>query len=41
MTILPLQLTVDQMELLTVQIGTVSLETWHVGARECIEAYET
>ena len=36
MTILPLQLIVGQMRLLTVQIGTVSLETWHVGAWDCI-----
>ena len=40
-TILPLQLTVAQMGLLTVQTGTVSLETWHVGDWGCIEAYET
>ena len=41
MTILPLQLIVKQMELLTVEFGTVSLETWHVDAWQCIEAYGT
>ena len=41
MTILPLKLIVDQMRLLTMQIGTVSLETWHVDAWQCTWAHVT
>ena len=41
MTILPLQLIVGQLGFLTVQLDLVSLETWHVGAWQCIWAYVT
>ena len=41
MTILPLQLTVEQLGFLTVQFDAVSLETWHMDAWQCIWAHGT
>ena len=41
MTILPLQLIVEQLRFLAVQLDLVSLETWHVGAWQCVWAYGT
>ena len=36
MTILPLELTVEQLGFLTVQTGIVNLATWHVDAWKCV-----